>query len=63
MNLLQTSPAPSAPPATAAPPAPPAPTGEAQADILIFIPGYGSFRLEQQLMGQKLRVFVCSELL
>ena len=63
MNLLKTSPAPSAPPAIAAPPASPAPTGEAQAYILVFIPEYGSFRLEQQPMVQKLRVFVCSELL
>ena len=46
-----------------APSASPVPTGEAQAYILIFIPDYGSFRLEQQLLGQKLGVFVCSELL
>ena len=57
--LLQTSPAPSAPPA---PPASSAPRGEAQALILIFIPDYGCFRLEQQLLGHKLRVLVCSEL-
>ena len=57
--LLQTPPAPSAPPA---PPASPAPTGEAQAYILIFIPDYGCFILEQQVLGKKRRVFVCSEL-
>ena len=56
----KTPPAPSAPPAQPAPPASPEP---AQAYTLIFIPAYGCFRLEQQLLEQKLRVFVCSELL
>ena len=60
ISLLQTPPGPPAPPA---PPASLVPTGEAQACILIFIPDYGCFRLEQQLLGQKLRVFVCSELI
>ena len=60
ISLLQTPPGPPAPPA---PPASPVPTREAQAKILIFIPDYGCFRLEQHLWGQKLRVFVCSEVL
>ena len=64
ISLLQTLPAPPVPPVPPAQPAPPAspePTGEAQTYILIFIQIYGCFRLEKQLMGQKLRVFVCSE--
>ena len=40
-----------------------APTVKALAYILIFIPDFGCFRLKQQLLRQKLRVFVCSELL
>ena len=55
-----------APPAPSGPPAPPkfsSPTGEAETYILVFIPDCGCFRLDQQLLGQKLRVFVCSELL
>ena len=31
--------------------------------IWVFIPDNGCFRWEQQLLGQKLRVFLCSELL
>ena len=61
--LLQTPPAPSAPPAPPAPPASHAQTGEAKAYILICIPDYGCFRWDQQLLGQKPRIFVCSELL
>ena len=66
ISVLQTPPAPPAPqlpPAPSAPQASPAPTGGAQAYIPIFIPDYGCFRLEHQVLGQKLRVFVCIELL
>ena len=66
ISFLQTPPdppAPPAPPTPTAPPASPVPTGEALAYILVFIPDYGCFRLKQQLLGRKLIVFVCSELL
>ena len=63
ISLLQSPPSPPAQPAPPAPPASPAPTEEAQAYIPIFIPDYGCFRLKQQHLGQKLRVFFCSELL
>ena len=61
ISLLQTPPAPPASPTPPAPPESSAPTGEAQAYIQIFIPDYCGFRLEQQLLGQRLIVFVCSE--
>ena len=61
--FLQTPPAPPAPPSPPGPQASPAPTGEAQAYIPIFIQDYGCFRLEQQLLRQKLILLVCSELL
>ena len=60
---LQTSMGPPSQPTAPAPPAYPVPAGEAQTYILIFNPDYGCFRLEQQILGQKLRVFVCSKLL
>jgi hypothetical protein len=54
---------PPAPPGPSGPPASSSPTGEAQTYFLVFIPDCGCFRLEQQLLGQKLRVFIYSELL
>jgi hypothetical protein len=49
----------SAPPAPPVSPASPTPTGEAQTYIVAFIPDFGCFRLTQQLLRQKPRVFVC----
>ena len=63
ISTLQAPPAPPAPPAQPARPASPAPTGEAQAYCVIFIPNYGCNRLAEQLLGQKLKVFVSSEFL
>ena len=61
ISFLQASPAPPAPPSPPAPLAPPMSIEDAQAYIFIFIPVHYSFRLAEQLLGQKLMVFVCSE--
>ena len=54
-------PEPSAPPPPPAPSAPPSPPSSssttAQAYIIIFILDYRVFRLPEQLLGQKLRVY------
>ena len=63
ISLLQTPPAPPAPSGPLAPPSSSSPTWEAQTYILEVIPDFGRFRLEQQHLEQKLRVFVSSELL
>ena len=63
ISLLQTPPALPAPSGPLAPPSSSSPTWEALTYILVFISDFRCFRLEQQHLGQKLRVFVCSEIL